>query len=487
MKNVVILLFLVISSLSFGYINIYPTQVVEELSEKGVYKSFELYNGTNKPRRYRILFEEDSKVSSWAEVSPKSITLLPGEKKEIKLEIKYPKNQNQGRYRGELSFKEVKVANYKAKDAQLVFTEYKLPIILYIGEKNIIPVDSLEVEDKKIDFLDINKDKLIYSTDGRSYIKDLENGGGEIQLPFEVVENCGNSYIVKNLGDSENEKYSLVSRDLRVPLMYSREEIKKTSNINIFVVKNNGHYALVKQNTPITEYKYDDISGFRGNFAIFSIDDKYGILRLSDGVEILSGKADEVFLAKNGNWIAKIGGKYQTSKFKLDIESIRKTEGEHFIYKKNGKYGILNLEKMIFTQPQFDEITSKVNNSLLLFNGKKYAIATINDLELEKPVEYKYDIVGEAGENTYSIADIKTRKYSYYNTYSGLNTPHIYDVVYFNGEVCIAKKDDRADMYNKYGRYIGKVIPKNIKYIGKDFVIQKDGDKYMVIDIREIE
>lgn len=132
-----ILYFMLISKLTFSYINIYPTKFEKNIT-KGVNESFKLYNRSEKQVRYRIYLEKglEKDMSQWSEVYPHSITLKPLEEKEIRLFISPPKNVPKGKYKAKLIVKEVEIPNARKNNKVNFFTLFKLNMTGYIGEEN---------------------------------------------------------------------------------------------------------------------------------------------------------------------------------------------------------------------------------------------------------------------------------------------------------------------------------------------------------------
>lgn len=80
---------------SFSYINIYPLSFNKRIDGFGGIEDFILTNNTNKKLKYQINIKKANLVddmSLWTEIYPRIITLSPGEKAEIKMYVRSPKN-----------------------------------------------------------------------------------------------------------------------------------------------------------------------------------------------------------------------------------------------------------------------------------------------------------------------------------------------------------------------------------------------------------
>lgn len=109
MKKTVMILILIINSISYSYINIYPIKFEKDITE-GAYEEFTLYNRSNKVRRYRIYIEDvegRNSMKDWIEVYPKSISIKSLEEKKVKIFIEAPGNIKNGIYESNFVVKEI--------------------------------------------------------------------------------------------------------------------------------------------------------------------------------------------------------------------------------------------------------------------------------------------------------------------------------------------------------------------------------------------
>ena len=109
MKKFIIVLFLILKSLTFGYINLYPLEFNKDITH-GAGEEFVLYNRTTEPRKYRVYVESvDGKESmaDWVEVYPRSILINPLKEKNIKIYVKAPQGSKEGEYQANLVIKEI--------------------------------------------------------------------------------------------------------------------------------------------------------------------------------------------------------------------------------------------------------------------------------------------------------------------------------------------------------------------------------------------
>ena len=136
MKKILILL-IIISNITFSYINIYPTKFEKDISN-GAEENFKLYNRSEDTVKYRIYLDDftnkENDMSKWIELYPSSISLTPLEEKEIRLVVNKPLGAKPGKYGARLIIKEVRVASKKKQDKVQFMTILKFNMIGEIKE-----------------------------------------------------------------------------------------------------------------------------------------------------------------------------------------------------------------------------------------------------------------------------------------------------------------------------------------------------------------
>ncbi len=204
----VLLLLLLINSISFGYLNIYPTFFDKRIDTNDGYVEYNIFNKTSEEILYRCYLENDGNKPSlvqWGEVYPKSIRLKPKESKKIKLNIIAPKNKESKEYFGVLIIKEILKNNVNSKIN--LMTELKLKIRGYIGELK----PKLKVSEKESEFEIINLSKRRIR--GEVFFKDKKNN--ELNFVRKIVLedqekinlNCEKGGKLQILIDGENMEF----------------------------------------------------------------------------------------------------------------------------------------------------------------------------------------------------------------------------------------------------------------------------------------
>lgn len=109
MKRIVFLLFLILKSLTFGYINLYPLEFEKNITY-GAGEEFVLYNRTTEPRKYRVYIESvegKESMADWVQVYPRSVSIDPLKEKSVKIYVEAPKGTKEGEYQANLVIKEI--------------------------------------------------------------------------------------------------------------------------------------------------------------------------------------------------------------------------------------------------------------------------------------------------------------------------------------------------------------------------------------------
>ena len=187
------LFLILISTFSYGYINISPTSLDKNIGE-GAYEEFTLYNNTKFPIRYKVTaFEMKEGVvkdmSKWMEIYPKVLTVEPLGEKSFKLYIKSPQNAANGDYGAFLNIRQVSVPKLKSDDKTnissglTVMTNLNMGLYGYVGNET----PDIEIENLKI-----------VTRENKNYLSlDLENRTDRlVRLQVEVEDEKKGIYPV---------------------------------------------------------------------------------------------------------------------------------------------------------------------------------------------------------------------------------------------------------------------------------------------------
>lgn len=217
-KSSFFLFFFCLSLSSFAYINIYPLSFNQRIDGMGGIKDFVLTNTTNKVIKYQInILKNDDKqdMSSWTEIYPRTLTLKPGAKGEIKMYIRAPKKATLGEYSTILNIKELEVPkDKKDKKSINVFTNLKIKLYGYVGKlDSFISLKNLKIsKEKNINDIKVNgilKNESLRRVDLEVILADSNEENGI--LIYEIKLKKGEEVDLSNLKflrNNNNNNYS---------------------------------------------------------------------------------------------------------------------------------------------------------------------------------------------------------------------------------------------------------------------------------------
>lgn len=295
----------------------------------------------------------------------------------------------------------------------LLFNEYKHNG--YWGLKNILN-DSVIIEAKY--------DTLIYQSQGMAIVKENKKWG---------LIDIHNNVILKNIYDTIqlishlaclkfklNNKYGIVYYNGKILFDTTYSNIYQLWNtLNYFLVTNNQNkYAVIDTNGKmLSEYLYDKIEAFTENFELLyflvQIKDKFGIYDKNFN-EIIPIVYDNIELVKQKYFVVELNKKkgLLDSNNKIILAIDYNCIGDNLYYelgcepeyvkkdtlieiKKNGKWGMANLNGKIIIPIIWDEIDKKEKfiETTKIINGKK-KVGIIN-FKNEIVIAHEYEHFGD--------------------------------------------------------------------------------------------
>lgn len=157
-------IFFLLIKITFGYTNIAPLYLDENIDGEGAYKEYILTNNTQKTLKYRVYVEkkqDNMDMSKWVEIYPKVITLKAGEKEKIKLFVQAPENAKKGEYTTNLCIKEIENPINKSKQQLQILTNLKIELAGFVGEKiGKIKVDKIGIGEIAIENIGYKREKI---------------------------------------------------------------------------------------------------------------------------------------------------------------------------------------------------------------------------------------------------------------------------------------------------------------------------------------
>lgn len=384
--KILLVLFLLISKLTYSYINIYPVKFVERIDNEGAYKKFVLYNKSEDKVRYRFYFEKTNKkmdMSDWCSLSLTSLELEPLERKEIVILCKAPENVLSGRYTAKLAIKEVDVVS---KDRKLQHKRYLTKLILnmvgYVGERGVAMLKSEELNLEGIKFIDINDSNLIFTRQGRTYIYNLEQKKIQNNYDGEILERVNDRYILKIKNRYELRNLDFYDKSL------SYEEVLESGNIGTFIVKKDNKYGLINLfNLKFTENIYESISQEVDTGFILENEGKYSLIKSGEFFENkIENDVDTQhdYIIKIDDDIYGLGNFKRKSLKYYNLYTGVKLEQEFKNLKKGSSEVVVGevKDEYYFIRSSDSKIIAKTKKDNLIYINKKYIL-------LKEKIDYK--------------------------------------------------------------------------------------------------
>lgn len=152
---------------------------------------------------------------------------------------------------------------------------------------------------------------LVTTKDGK---KGLLDNTGAVILESEykgikaISEKYENGYIVKD----SNNKYGVINWNKTVAVENKYDDIKPIySNGNYYVVKENEKWKIVDTvGGSYLEGKFDDIKSINDDFAVIKEKNKYGVVSILDGENVIDASYEDIIYTSNSKYIIKSNGKY---------------------------------------------------------------------------------------------------------------------------------------------------------------------------------
>lgn len=273
--------------------------------------------------------------------SYQEMIIIPNSKKEIFL-CTYDVNYDTGEYK-------TKAINSKNEE---ILTGYDKIEAIQNKDGN----NNLWYEDNVLKIQKDGKYGLI-NYDGKELLKNEYDS----IVPMEGIKNA--LIIEKNgkFGISDNEGKIILD-----PIYLEIINLGKDNKSGYIIKKDNNLYGIIDYSkNEILESKYDNISKIHGN-------DLYVVTE--------AGKR---------KLIGKEGQDIQVEGFD-EITEILKTQGEGFIYIKDGKYGVMNLNGENIIQPEYEAIKESKQGIFLVKKDGKMGII---DKEKNEKIPFQYNLI----------------------------------------------------------------------------------------------
>ena len=384
-----------------------------------------------------------------------------------------------------------------SKDYFSVFKDNKWGVIDSEGKIVIEPSyeEMINIPNSKNDvFLciyDVNYETGEYKT------KALNSKNEEIYTQYEQIEAIQNNDENNNVWNENNVlkvkkdgKYGLINLAGKELTEFKYEEITAVPRIkNAFKVKENGKYGVIdSEGKLIVEPKYMEILNLgednKAGFIVKDENGKYGIIDYSNQ-PVLDFKYDEISkIYGNDMYVVKQSGKQILVKKDGtevltqgydNIKQILNNVDNGIIFMQGGKCGIMKTTGEVVISPQYDDLKEAKSGILIASKDGKYGII---DIEKNIKVDFKYAIINyNEKADIYIAEDAEFNNDIIDNTFTVKQTGILTDMNDEKGYIKI-RQDDEYKYYNY------KFEEKKESDINTDntlFLSKKDG-KYGFVD-----
>ena len=250
---------------------------------------------------------------------------------------------------------------------------------------------------------DVNYDDGTYSTKAlNSKNEEIFTNYEQVEAISSVDENEKLSYDGSAIKVQNGGKYGLINMEGTEILPCEYDEITALQGVeNALLVSKDGNYGIVNdEGKTLLPTEYAEIQGLgdktTDGFIVKNADGKYGVVDTSNG-QVIDTKYDGVSKIHQGDYyVVTDGGKQKVVKKDGteslngsydEIVAILKNPENGVIFKKNNKYGVMNLSGESTIKATYDDLKEAKTGVFIAKTGDNYGII---DLEGNTLVEFKY-------------------------------------------------------------------------------------------------
>ena len=343
------------------------------------------------------------------------------------------------------------------------------------GKYGVINLDGKEIlpcEYNEITALEGIKSTLKIVKDGKCGIAD-NTGKVLLEAQYAEVTNLGQDNKAGFIVKSEDGKYGIVDYSNTQVLEAKYDEIYKIHANDFYVVKQDGKQVLIKKDGTVTLSEgFDEITAILKNIengVIYKKSNKYGVMKTTGEVTI-EASYEELKETKSGIFIAKKDGKYGV----IDLENNQKVGFKYQTMSYNEKADLYIAEDENFNNDLLDSsYTVKQTGILVDLNDEKEYI------EMSQNGEYKYYNFKFEEKNVTDIFDSNTLflskkngKYGFIDKEGKVVVDYIYDDATEQNSYGYAgiKKDGKWGAIDNKGNVIQEPTYELEEYLKVDFI-----------------
>ena len=253
---------------------------------------------------------------------------------------------------------------------------------------------------------DVNYDDGTYKTKAlNSKNEEIFVGNNQVEAIENLDENQNLSYNKKVLKIQKNNKYGLINMEGVEILPCEYDEISSMKGLeNTLLILKDGNYGVANEEGKViipTNYKEIQNLGKEASqgFIVKNTEEKYGIVDIANN-EVLPMEYDGISKIHQGDYyvVTKSQKQILVKKDKTEvlngdydeIISILKNPENGVIYKKDNKYGIMDLSGKTIINSTYDDLKEGKSGSIIAKKDDKYGII---DMQGNTKVEFKYNSI----------------------------------------------------------------------------------------------
>ena len=312
---------------------------------------------------------------------------------------------------------------------------------------------------------------------------------GELKIPFkyDAITIVGLRAIVA-LKKGATYNYGVVDLDDHEFISIQYKSIKALGTLRFAVENWNGKVALFSElGKPITDFKIDSLSAFKGSMAVFHQDFHQGLMN-RDGEIKIEAHYREIRIVDDGIW-----GRMPTEWKLLDsanheLKKIAADEltsnGTNYTITKSGKYGVIDDEFTEKVPLEYDYLSTVNANQFIAKRKNHYGIIHLDNTVL---LPFAFDTLIMEG-NLLRVRENQfgKRGWSVYDTFGIKKTARLYDRIDpFNEKFFSVKSNGYFGAVNRYGEEFIHCVYDSLLDFSREQIIVRFKGLFGIISMRE--
>lgn len=229
------------------------------------------------------------------------------------------------------------------------------------------------------------ENSLLTEVDGKYGVVDYV-GSVIIENKYESIEPLADTYENGYIVENADGKYGVITYTKTAAVAEEFDDIKNVyGNGKYYVVKEGNNWEVIDTDAnKYLEGEYDDIVDINGENAIVSNDNKYGVVAISDGKNIID----------------------------MNYDSITYASGDKYIVSSDSKYGVIDANGNVLLEPSYTNI---VYRNAAGFYEASTENGTSDLLDSDLNVKLSDVIISELNTSSGYVKVRQDGEYKYYN------------------------------------------------------------------------